>query len=137
MGSHLGNSQLVRVHPSAIGSIQSDTLTIPDRIETVGPNYLLHGEDEDDKMGLDSSKNMHGLVVKTKGTHVEVLETFPNIAPVVDAVSADVDGSGQVHTQLSSYSTLNNPLSNIATNSYLFWWRKYGIPQLRANRGRF
>ena len=56
----------------------------------------MRDDNEDEDMGPEPSKNAHGLIVRTKGKFVEVLETFHNIAPIVDAVSADVDGSGQV-----------------------------------------
>ncbi len=101
LGSHLGNSQLIRIHPSAIGDIQTDTLPIPSDIVLVDPNTLMKEEEEDDDLGSSPSKNTQGLVVKTKGTFVEVLETFHNIAPIVDAVSADLDGSGQVALPLA------------------------------------
>ena len=38
-----------------------------------------------------------GKIVRTRGSYVEVLETFSNIAPIVDAVLADADDSGQVN----------------------------------------
>lgn len=35
-------------------------------------------------------------MIQTKGTYIEVLQTHDNVAPIMDAVLADIDGSGQV-----------------------------------------
>lgn len=37
-----------------------------------------------------------GVVVDAKGDYVEVLDGYPNLAPVADAVLVDLTGSGQV-----------------------------------------
>lgn len=97
VGSHLGNSQIIRIHPSAVGDAQNNTLPIPDTVEVVvDPSYLMREDEPVDDQAPEQLKSLEGLIVQTKGTFVEVLETFHNIAPIVDAVSADIDGSGQV-----------------------------------------
>lgn len=42
-----------------------------------------------------------GKIVRTKGTFLEVLQTYDNIAPILDAALADIDGSGQVSLQIA------------------------------------
>lgn len=37
-----------------------------------------------------------GRVLASSGTHIEVLDTWQNVGPILDAVLADTDGSGQV-----------------------------------------
>ena len=107
MGSHLGNSQIIRIRPSAVGDAQNNTLPIPDVVEVVvDPSYLMKDDEPGSEEAPQQSKSFEGLVVRTKGTFVEVLETFHNIAPIVDAVSADIDGSGQVNLLFSRLDVL-------------------------------
>lgn len=37
-----------------------------------------------------------GVVIDAKGDYVEILEEYPNLAPVEDAILVDLAGSGQV-----------------------------------------
>lgn len=37
-----------------------------------------------------------GRVLASNGTYIEVLDTWQNVGPILDAVLADTDGSGQV-----------------------------------------
>ena len=37
-----------------------------------------------------------GRVIASNGTHIEVIDTWQNVGPILDAVLADTDGSGQV-----------------------------------------
>lgn len=101
MGSHMGDSQLLRIHPSPISDHGSDTLPIPLGISTVSPTSLSPGKgkaraSDDDVDMSDAREGRDGRVVATKGTYIEMLETFQNIAPIMDAVLADLDDSGQV-----------------------------------------
>ncbi|KAL4251847.1 DNA damage-binding protein 1 [Abortiporus biennis] len=91
VGSHYGDSQLIRIHPEAFSNIDADTLPIPTGIHTIEPNSLQNWNDEDDE---DKREGDKGVIVKTIGNHIEVLEVFNNIAPIVDAITADMDGSG-------------------------------------------
>lgn len=56
------------------------------------------GDDEDvDMDGVEDRRpGKGGKVVRLKGTYIEVLDRFRNIAPILDAVMADTDQSGQV-----------------------------------------
>ncbi|OCH88473.1 hypothetical protein OBBRIDRAFT_780096 [Obba rivulosa] len=103
-GSHTGDSQLLRIHPSPIGDHSSNTLPIPSGITTISPAFLSpskgkgRADDEDDIDDVemtDVRDGRDGRVVATKGTFIEVLDTFQNIAPIIDAVLADLDDSGQ------------------------------------------
>lgn len=46
--------------------------------------------------GTRKEREGRGLVVLGKGSYLSVLETFKNIAPILDAALVDTDGSGQV-----------------------------------------
>lgn len=102
VGSLSGDSQLIRIHPSPQSDLDSDTLPIPGGITTISPSALLapRAESPDDDYDMrdvmDTRDARGGKVVKCKGNYVEVLATFRNIAPILDAVLADPDESGQV-----------------------------------------
>lgn len=49
-------------------------------------------DDDNDEVG-DPTK---GTIIGSEGSFINVLDTFKNIAPIVDAVLVDTDGSGQV-----------------------------------------
>lgn len=55
-------------------------------------------DDEDaDMEGIEDKRpGKGGKVVALKGAHLEVLDRYRNIAPILDAVMADTDNSGQV-----------------------------------------
>ncbi len=57
--------------------------------EKAAQNDMEIDEDNDG----DRSK---GRVVEPQGTYINVLETYKNIGPIMDAISVDIDGSGQV-----------------------------------------
>ena len=48
---------------------------------------------EDSNVIRDPAK---GCVVKSLGSFVSVLQTFKNIAPIMDGIVVDMDGSGEV-----------------------------------------
>ncbi|KII87876.1 hypothetical protein PLICRDRAFT_42399 [Plicaturopsis crispa FD-325 SS-3] len=105
VGSHWGDSQLIRIHPTPISLLESPTLPIDSDITTTNPSAFVPssskgkgkavGDDDDEDMDADvDSAPLGGLIIAGKGSHVEVVETFKNIAPILDAVQADVDGAG-------------------------------------------
>jgi hypothetical protein len=49
----------------------------------------------DDEEELEDMGTNRGTVVKMSGSVVEVVQTFPGLSPIVDAVVADIDRSGQ------------------------------------------
>lgn len=104
MGSHTGDSQLIHVHATAQNDVDIDTLPIPNGITTVSPASL-PGEtrgspsiddDDVDMESVEDKREGQGKIVALKGTHIEVLDRFRNLAPILDAVLADTDQSGQV-----------------------------------------
>ncbi|KAG7088601.1 hypothetical protein E1B28_012575 [Marasmius oreades] len=93
IGSHHGDSQVIKIHAQSISSDDKPTLEIPPRVGTVPKGALEKGKgraiDEDDDVFTN------GRVVSNRGAYLTVLQTFKNIAPILDAVLTDVDGSGQ------------------------------------------
>ena len=102
VGSHAGDSQLLRISPTPRSDLDSDTLPIPGGIATISPAALgapraeSPDDDYDMREAADNSQGRGGKVVKCKGNYIEVLSRFPNIAPIMDAVLADPEESGQV-----------------------------------------
>ncbi|TFK91964.1 hypothetical protein K466DRAFT_514387 [Polyporus arcularius HHB13444] len=96
LGSHFGDSQLLRIHPSPIANAASDTLPIPKGVATISAATLASSDKGKGRAGEeDSPEDQSGRIVNTKGTFLEVLQTYDNIAPIMDAVLEDIDGSGQ------------------------------------------
>ncbi|KAJ3923618.1 CPSF A subunit region-domain-containing protein [Lentinula edodes] len=93
VGSHLGDSQLVRISQVALSTAkESLTLPIP---ESVGTRISV--EDGSGGSGSGGKGIKKGWIVATHGSFIEVIQRFKNIAPIRDAVLADLDGSGQSH----------------------------------------
>ncbi|KAI0754895.1 mono-functional DNA-alkylating methyl methanesulfonate N-term-domain-containing protein [Daedaleopsis nitida] len=96
LGSHSGDSQLLRIHPQPIANADSDTLPIPKGLSTVSPSSLQSsGKGKGKAMDSEDLGGKDGRIVNTKGTFLEVSKTYDNVAPIMDAVLADIDGSGQ------------------------------------------
>ncbi|KAF9069809.1 CPSF A subunit region-domain-containing protein [Rhodocollybia butyracea] len=94
VGSHLGDSQVVRITPAPVSSGDSPTLPIPSSILSVPPTSLDPVDAKGKGLDLGVGK---GRIIASKGSFIDVIHTFKNIAPIRDAVLADLDGSGQVH----------------------------------------
>ncbi len=80
----------------------------------------------------------NGRIINGKGSYVEVLDSYRNLAPILDAVSADTDDSGQVRQM--SYPFVIKSLSrfavmSLAADRYVLWRSEYRLTQYRANRG--
>ncbi|KAG6831954.1 hypothetical protein H0H92_006555 [Tricholoma furcatifolium] len=100
LGSHLGDSQLLQLSPTPVSSLLSPTLPIPHEVKTVsnlgspsgnkGKSRAMDVDEEED----DSKDITKGVVVKTNGSFITVLESFKNISPIVDALLVDTYGSG-------------------------------------------
>jgi len=90
LGSHFGDSQLLRISPTAVSNLNSPTLPVPPSIRTIRPKELgVAGKRRADDVA-------EGLVVNGIGSYLEQLESFNNLAPIVDAVMVDIDSTGQV-----------------------------------------
>lgn len=47
-------------------------------------------------MDSTETKEGRGTIILGKGSYLSVLDTWKNIAPIMDGVLVDTDGSGQV-----------------------------------------
>lgn len=131
VGSHAGDSQLLRIHPTPQGGLSDDTLPIPCNISTTAPASLTEDppspspqDDEDVDMSAADDRNSakRGKIVRSKDTFIEVVEHFANIAPITDAVMADTDESGQVSSSL--YVQIYDPAHYFAaSNCDMLWGR--------------
>ncbi|KAJ7134358.1 CPSF A subunit region-domain-containing protein [Mycena epipterygia] len=95
VGSHAGDSQLVKISSTALSSSEAPTLPIPPDIKTVlagrlaPPSAKGKGREE---------HSVRDCVLDVKGSFLSVIETFKNIAPILDAALVDTDNSG--HQQI-------------------------------------
>ncbi|KAG6837618.1 hypothetical protein H0H93_006139 [Arthromyces matolae] len=101
LGSHLGNSQLLQISQTPVSSLPSPARPIPSEIQTVTPRKLsqaLQGKGkarERDDLDDVPAKSTKGMVLEPQGSFISVLEEYTNIAPIVDAIPVDIDGSGE------------------------------------------
>lgn len=107
VGSHLGDSQLIQISPTTTTTEVPSILSIPPDVRAVSAATLHNittqkGKekassqndmevDDDD----DSGNNTKGRVIEPQGSYINILETYKNIAPIMDAICVDIDGSGQ------------------------------------------
>lgn len=109
VGSHLGDSQLLRLSPTPTSNA-IDTLPISSGITTVEPSVLSAQSPSASSKGkgrADIDWNMDartvkegkdGKVVRTRGSYLDIIQTWENVAPIVDAAMVDLEGSGQVRS---------------------------------------
>lgn len=84
VGSYLADSLLIRLHYTPWRNLNQPTLEIPLDITAMSSEQITHPVTQD------------GVVIDGKGDYIEVLDEYPNLAPVGDAVLVDLTGSGQV-----------------------------------------
>lgn len=94
IGSHLGDSQVVRIHTSPISNISTPTLPIPADISTVQLSSFSTSNKGKGRAWV-TEREWEGRVLALNGTFIEVLDTWQNVGPILDAVLTDTDGSGQ------------------------------------------
>ncbi|KAJ7645598.1 mono-functional DNA-alkylating methyl methanesulfonate N-term-domain-containing protein [Mycena polygramma] len=95
VGSHAGDSQLVQISSTPLSSSdENPTLPIPPEIETVAAARLAPPSAK----GKGSAETLRDCVLDVKGSFLRVIETFKNIAPIMDATLVDTDNSG--HRQI-------------------------------------
>lgn len=114
LGSHYGDSHLLCINPSPVSALTLDTLPISPDIATITPSKLTmsvtSGNDKGKGRAIDVSedasrkknKEGRGVIVLGKGSYLSTLQTFKNLAPIMDAAFVDTDGSGQVSFVLKS-----------------------------------
>ncbi|EGN98024.1 hypothetical protein SERLA73DRAFT_109335 [Serpula lacrymans var. lacrymans S7.3] len=90
VGSHFGDSQLLRINTTPVQSLESPTLPVPSDINTTTSSSLAaKGKME------ESSDRSGGCIINGRGSFLSVIESYKNIAPIIDAALVDVDNSGQ------------------------------------------
>lgn len=108
LGSHFGDSQILRINPSAVSALESPTLPVPPDITTISPAQLTasvtsaKGKGKERAMEVDTDdegrkqKEGRGVIVVGTGSYLSSVQTFKNIAPIMDAALVNMDKSGQV-----------------------------------------
>jgi DNA damage-binding protein 1 len=101
VGSHFGDSQLLRLHPTSFNKAELPTLPIPAEIVTVNPadlssnSALSKGKGKaraiSPDAGLVGSK-ARGRIINSKGNLLEVVERYANVAPAVSAALIKSNG---------------------------------------------
>jgi len=97
LGSHFGNSQLLQISTTPSSSLDTTTLPVSQATLTISPNAL-------NSLVVGQGRNGgQGYVVVGKGSYLTELESFNNLAPILDAILVDTDGSGQVSQMAIHY----------------------------------
>ncbi|KAH9042112.1 CPSF A subunit region-domain-containing protein [Lactarius pseudohatsudake] len=94
IGSHFGDSQLIRIHTSPVSNLAAPTLPIPAGISVVEPSAFSYSS-KGKRRASTTDREGGGRVLASNGTYIEVLDTWQNVGPILDAVLADTDRSGQ------------------------------------------
>lgn len=99
LGSHMGDSQLLRLLAEPDAPLQQPTLPIPSTISTILPSSLSDkGKDKAPSSPTLFTPKAKGKILDMKGSFIDIAERFDNIAPVQDAVLVESSVGGQ--TQL-------------------------------------
>ncbi|KAG2145900.1 CPSF A subunit region-domain-containing protein [Suillus clintonianus] len=69
-------------------ALDAPTLPVPSTISTISPNAL-------NSVSMGRKDDVPGYIVVGMGSYVTELESFNNLAPILDAVLIDTDGTGQ------------------------------------------
>ncbi|KAJ7644328.1 CPSF A subunit region-domain-containing protein [Roridomyces roridus] len=94
VGSHAGDSQLVQISSNPLSSSNDPTLPIPSDITTVPASRLTPPRSAKGKAREEYSEPLRDCVLDVKGPFLRVIQTFKNIAPILDATLVDTDDSG-------------------------------------------
>ncbi|TFY70381.1 hypothetical protein EVG20_g2619 [Dentipellis fragilis] len=94
LGSHAGDSQLLSVLQSPQSGVDAPTLSITPEVRTLPPSSLMSSNKG---KGTVEVRPSEGCVIAAKGQYLEVVDTWKNIAPILDAAVVDTDNSGQPH----------------------------------------
>lgn len=128
VGSHLGDSQVVRIRSDAYPQHLHPGPPILG-LKHITPNDLLKAPSVTKGKGKavetgDGKGSSKGKIVASPGSYIEVLSSWTNISPILDAVLADTDGSGLVCGM--SCATLGIILTtDTGTNLYCVWWNEH------------
>ncbi|KAG7445774.1 uncharacterized protein BT62DRAFT_969553 [Guyanagaster necrorhizus] len=91
LGSFKGDSQLLKIHNSPVSS---SSINIACNIPTISTSTLVTSSKGKQKATGDELPKEKGKVIKSEGSYLELLSSFKNIAPIVDAVLVDLYDSG-------------------------------------------
>ena len=83
---------------------------------------------------LEMTRNGHILAIQ--GSYLSVLNTQKNIAPIMDAVLVDIEGTGQVRL-LSAFLITTVNKTHIAANHDMFRRQKYWLVKYSQTRRGF
>ena len=91
-------------------------------------------DDDDDLFSKDAAK---GCVIQSSGSFINVLRTFKNIAPIMDAALVDIDGSGEVCPIFEFSTTAYCHSVHLAPGRHLLWRREHRNCEHHPKRGGF
>jgi hypothetical protein len=134
VGSHFGDSQLLRINSGPVGSLRISTLPVPPDVSAIpAPQiFLPKGKERATEFEADG---VTSCVIETMGSYVTVLRTFQNIAPIADAALVDLDGTGQASLHFFNAWTL--PIGDVASHRHMFWWTEHWFFELDPKGGQF
>ena len=108
LGSHTGDSQLLQISSSPVSTQDVLSISIPPEIctcssgslsaasPTKGKEKILLQNDDMDVDGPIGGNFSKGRVVEAMGSFITVLDSYKNIAPIMDAILVDTDGTDEV-----------------------------------------
>jgi DNA damage-binding protein 1 len=79
-----------------MSDISAPTLPIPADVPTVQLSSFSTSNKGKGRAWV-TEREREGRVLALNGTFIEVLDTWKNVGPILDAVLTDTDGSGQVN----------------------------------------
>ena len=109
LGSHTGDSQLLQISSSPVSTQEVESISIPQEIRTCSSGSLSatsprKGKENDllqsNDMDVDDpiiGNFSQGRVVEATGSFITVLDSYKNIAPIMDAILVDTDGTDEVN----------------------------------------
>ncbi|TFY79541.1 hypothetical protein EWM64_g4471 [Hericium alpestre] len=108
LGSHTGDSQLLRIHSSPTSNTDVATIDIPHDLSALPPNRLFAStyKGKGKASAAVAIKEGEGCIIAMKGQYIEVVDTWKNIAPILDAAVADTEDSGRPY--IVTCSGMNN-----------------------------
>jgi hypothetical protein len=132
----------VKLHATPQNRLDRETLPLPNNISAISPaslshetsNLLTHGEDIEMEGAADVRPGKGGKIIALKGTYIEVLDRFRNLAPILDAVLADTDESGQVRSKPCYSAHTERQLGSLVSNYHMLRWCQYRSSQYCAYR---
>ncbi|KAF8650163.1 hypothetical protein AX16_005397 [Volvariella volvacea WC 439] len=102
VGSHVGDSKVLQITPTATTLRDRPTLPIPPEVPTASPGSLSNGKRKDkgkapatEDVDMELQDVSKGVVVRTTGSFLQTISNYNNIAPIMDAALVDLNNDGQ------------------------------------------